>query len=72
MRQLSEQDAHKMAAVQATRALLEPRPEDEHATSARAAAGLVIVIGAPQAPPPTVEITPTPSHLVPSGDTRDM
>jgi hypothetical protein len=71
MEALSQQDGHKMAAVQATRALLEPPPDDPRsAASARAAAGLVIVIGAPTQQPPTVEISPTPSHLVPSDDTR--
>jgi hypothetical protein len=59
MAQLSEQDVHKMAAVQATRALLEPLPDTAHsAAAARAAAGLVIVIGAPQ--PPQIELAAVP------------
>jgi hypothetical protein len=53
LRTISQQDGQLMAAVQATRALLEPPAEASHGGTARAAAGLVIVIGAPQ---PAVQV----------------
>jgi hypothetical protein len=69
MEALSQQDGHKMAAVQATRALLEPPPDDPRsAAAARASAGLVIVIGAPQ--PPQIELAAAPDVCGSSPDFR--
>ena len=57
---LSKQDDHKMAAVQATRAILEPPPPSANATAPRMA-GLVIVVGAPQDTAPAIDVTPQPT-----------
>jgi hypothetical protein len=67
MRALSQQDRQMMASVHATRALLEPLNDTAHTGTTRAAAGLVIVIGAQQQTP-QIELVASP--VLPSDDTE--
>jgi hypothetical protein len=64
---LSEQDKQLMAALGATKALLEPPSDPSQRGVSLAAAGLVIVIGS-QPQPPQIDVTP--SHVVPSDAER--
>jgi hypothetical protein len=57
LRTLSQQDKQLMAAVTATKALLEPPADPAQRGVSLAAAGLVIVIGN-TAPQPTIDVAP--------------
>jgi hypothetical protein len=65
---LSQQDKQLMAAVTATRALLEPPADPAQRGLSLADAGLVIVIGNTP-PPPLIDVTPSP--VLPNDGTRD-
>jgi hypothetical protein len=56
--ELSEQNKQLMAAVQATRTLLEPPADAAQRGASLAAAGLVIVIGQQQTQPQVIDATP--------------
>jgi hypothetical protein len=56
--ELSEQNKQLMAAVQATKTLLEPPADPAQRGLSLAAAGLVIVIGNTAPQPPAIEVTP--------------
>ena len=57
LRTLSQQDRQLMAAVTATKALLEPPADPAQRGLSLAAAGLVIVIGNTAPQPPQIELT---------------
>jgi hypothetical protein len=68
MHQLSQQDDHKMAAVQATRFLLEDQPDAAaHRGASLPMPGLVVNIVSRE--PPQIELAA--SHVVPSESTRE-